>query len=282
MITEDIKVAERAHRKFDISISKWKEPKDHGISGLFRLKNEEQFMRAAVESHLQWLDQAVLVVQPSTDRTEEIARELHKEYKSKVKLAFYPFDVHWLHAVQHESTAPPDNSVSGMVHMTNWGISQCDYSWISKIEGDVIGLSSFQAIRDAVDADPKVFRHYGRVGLNIAGENRDMFSFTNPRNAGWDESVFNNHPTFHCIKADQWESINLHDDRSLLRCMGWSFLHTKRCKKGKEAGIERWCKLNPENLQRALLEYNAIHPYPALDNPIGEEILFEKTVLDAQ
>ena len=280
MLTEDIKVFEREYKKFDVSIEKWTAPHSHGISGLFRLKNEEQFMEAAVLSHLQWLDQAVLVIQPSEDRTEELAYGLRAKHRDKIKIAHYPFPVHWLHAVQHESTAPEDISVFGMVHMTNWGISQCDYSWIAKIEGDVIGLATFENIREAVDAEPDAIRHYGRVGLNLAGEDARQFSFTNPRNAGWDEGVFNNHPRFHCIKADRWETINLHEDRSLLRNMGWSFLHMKRCKKGKTTGIERWTSLTPENLQRALIEYNSQHPYPGLDNPAGEPCLFERNYLE--
>ena len=281
MLTEDILVAERQHKKYDVSVEEWLAPKPHGISGLFRIRNEAQFLDAAVWSHAAYLDEIVIVLQPSEDGTEEIAKELREKIgRSKVRICHYPFPIHPVGSDEH--LAAPENSVYTMMHMTNWGISQCHYSWIAKIEGDVIGLSYFHAVRDAVDADPKVFRHYGRVGLNIAGENRDMFSFTNPRNAGFDESVFNNHPTFHCIKADKFESINLHEDRSLLRCMGWSFLHTKRCKVGAVPGIERWTSLTPENLQRSLLEYNALHPYPALDNPLGEEVLFEKTVLDAQ
>ncbi len=279
MLTEDIKAFERQHRKFDISLEKWKEKKPHGISGMFRLRNEEQFMRAAVVSHLPWLDQVVLVVQPSDDQTEEIAKGLHAEFRDKVKLAHYPFPVHGVGTTGHALAS--ENSVYGMVHMTNWGISQCDYSWVAKIEGDVIALSTFQAIRDAVDATPDIFIHYGRVGLNIAGEKYDKISFTNPRNAGWDESVFNNHPTFHCVKADKFESINLHEDRSLLRNMGWSFLHTKRCKAGAKENIERWTLRTPENIQRALLEYNSVHPYPGIDEEaLGIPALFERTVLD--
>ena len=277
ILTEDVKVFEREHHHYDISIEKWAVPKPHGISGVFRLRNEEQFMEAAVLSHLPWLDQAVLVVQPSEDRTEEIAYSLRAAHRDKIKIVHYPFPLH--PAGSPEQKSAPDNSVYTLMHMTNWGISQCDYSWVAKIEGDVIGLSTFQNIREVVDADPNAIRYYGRVGLNLAGEKADHISFTNPRNAGYDEAVFSNHPTFHCINGGVWESTNIHDNRPLLRCMGWSFLHLKRVKHGRTAGIERWTAFTPENLRRALIEYNAKHPYPGLDSPTGEPCLFERNFI---
>lgn len=273
MLTTDISVIEREHRKFDVAIERWAAPKPFGISGMWRVKNEAQFLRASVLSHLRHLDQAVLVIQPSDDDTEAVARRLHEEYRDKVKLCYYPFPVHRVGSQEHLDSDPA--SVYTMMHLTNWAISQCDYSWIAKIEGDVIGLSTFAKIREAVDANPNKHLYYGRVGLNIAGPAFDHISFENPRNAGWDEAVFPNHPNFHCVKADKWESMNLHDDRSLLRNFGWSFLHVKRCKADAKQGIERWVHWDVDNMQRALREYNAKHPYPAPDNELGEDCLFE-------
>jgi hypothetical protein len=278
VLTDDIKVIEREHKHFDVSVEKWAAPKPHGISGLFRLHNEEQFMEAAITSHINYLDQVVLVIQPSDDRTEELAYDLRSRARDTIKIVHYPFP---LHPIGSEAQiAAPANSVYTLCHMTNWGIGQCDYSWIAKIEGDVIGLLPFENIREAVDAEPDAMRYYGRVGLNLAGEKADQFSFTSPRTAGWDEAVFNNHPTFHCVQGGKWETLNLHDDPALLRNMGWSFLHLKRSKVGAQPGIERWTAFNPENLQRALIEYNSLHPFPGLDNPVGEPCLFERNYLE--
>ena len=138
-------------------------------------------------------------------------------------------------------------------------MSYCNYSWVAKIEGDVIGLSSFAKIREEVDKYPDAIRYYGRTGLNVAGENCEFFSGTHPTNAGWDEAVFNNDPDlWHCIKLqDKWEAINMEKKRSAMRQMGFSFLHTKRCKKihshGTINGVEeKWIPYNEKNLRAAL------------------------------
>ena len=251
---------------FDISIEKWRETKPHGISGLFRLRNEAQFMMRAVMSHLPYLDEAVLIVQPSDDDTMAIAHDLAAK-SNKVRVLWYPFKVHPIASDGHFNV--PENSVHTMMHMTNWGISQCKFSWVAKIEGDVICLPTFVHIRKAVDKEPNAHRYYGRVGLNLAGEHGEKFSSTNPRNAGWDEAVFNNHPMFYCHRADKWETINLHDHPDKLVNFGWSFLHVKRCKRGAKQGIETWMPLLEGHVQMALRQYNYEKKYPGRDDPLG-------------
>lgn len=275
-LEKDIKVFEREHSAFDVSLSAWKRDKPHGISGLFRLKDEGQFMDASVLSHIQWLDEVVLLVQESKDDTIEKAVELRNRYPDKIRVECYPFNVHPIGSAGHFDS--PDNSVYTMMHLTNYGISRCRYSWVAKIEGDVIALPTFQLIRDLVDMFPNELRHYGRVGLNLAGPYLDMISMTNPRNAGWDESVFNNRPDFYCVKADKWESINMSDYRNtpgVMYCPGFSFMHTKRCKVGKTPGIETWAPFTQENTRRALEEYGNIHPYPGKDNNPVPDFIFD-------
>ena len=67
-----------------------------GISGCFRLRNESQFMEVAILSHLPYLDEAVLVVQPSEDDTVERAEKLAAEYPNKIRVAYYWLKVDWI------------------------------------------------------------------------------------------------------------------------------------------------------------------------------------------
>lgn len=271
-LPKTLEVVERDHLAYDINVAQWRDKdKPHGISGLFRLKNESEFMRWAIESHMEWLDEAVLVVQDSEDATIEIAHELTDIYGERIKVWHYPFEVTQYATPRHFSV--PTNSVEHFVHLTNWGLSKCNYSWIAKIEGDVIAMPTFQVIRDIIDLDPDTPKYYGRVGFNIAGQEMDQFSYTNPRNAGWDEAVFPNDPKFHCIRDDKWESLNMRDYRHLLHNMGWSFIHVKRCKQGAVIGSERWEGLTEDNIRASIAGYNMTSPHPGPDDPVSDELL---------
>ena len=267
MLNGDIKVLERDHFPFDVDIYRWRHKmKPHGISGLFRVKNEEEFLRASVISHIHYLDEVVIILQPSEDKTKEVAEKLALDYPLKIKIKEYPFSLHPVGSKEHMEAA--GNSVFTMSHMTNWGLSQCAFSFIAKIEGDVLEMGgNFGKIRELVDRFPNRTAYYGRVGINVAGEKATMFAANAPRNAGWDEAVFNNDPFWHCVTADKWETMNLHEHSDRLYNCGWSFVHTKRCKAKHQRlkETEDWQELTEENLRPALESYNKQRPYPCND-----------------
>ena len=256
----------------EINWNKWREPKPFGISGCFRLRNESQFMRAAVESFLPFLDEAVLCVQPSDDDTELIALDLLRKHPKKVRVVNYPYVVDWIDTPGFYQNDP--NKPGHLVHMSNYALSQCKYSWIAKVEGDVIALNTMGNIVDAIKDEPDARRYYGVVILNLAGKNMDKFSWQNPRNGGWDEAVFNNNPDWYKFyRIGKWESIpSTHGVNN-----GWSAIHMKRCKNGMTDGWngESYVNLTRDELSDALELYNAQHGYPANDNPHGIDEIFE-------
>lgn len=257
---------------YEIDWQGWKgRHKPFGISGCFRLRNESQFMEVAIRSHLPWLDEAVLCVQPSDDDTLAIALRLATE-DERVKVFEYPFVPDWIDTPGFYEKNPDEPG--HLVHMSNWALSKCTYSWICKVEGDVICLSSFQNVVERVFANPSLTHYYGRVILNVAGENCDQISATVPRNGGWDEAVFNNDPDkFRFVRSGKWESVPIGSAHS---CCGWSALHMKRSKKDKIGwNGELYVPFTPESVQMALAEFNLSNPYPGPDNPLGEECLYE-------
>ena len=273
-------VLEREFSDYDLDMDKWKDPKPFGISGCFRVMNEGQFMRQAILSHLPYLDEVIIAVQPSTDDTLTIATELAMQYP-QVKVFQYPFDTHFIDTP--EFFTDELNSVYSFVFFSNWALSKCSYSWIAKTEGDVICLSSFQKIIDKIKDNPNTPHCYGRVILNVAGEKCDKISATNPRNGGWDECVVWNNPdmTFF-TRRSKWEVL---DFKGASTCEGWSALHMKRCKKDKMNGWnnEVYIPYDREHVQNALRAFNSNNAYPGNDNPLGEEVLYEQTlVTDAQ
>ena len=250
-------------------------PKPFGLSGCFRLRNEDEFMADAVESFLPWLDEAVLVVQPSDDTTMTKALALRNKH-SKVRVLNYPFVPTQFNTPEHFSR--PTNSVRHFVQLSNWALSQCRYSWIAKVEGDVLALSTFARMRKMIEAHPDRHAYYGMVILNLAGKHCDQISMNNPRNHGWDEAVFNNDPRLHhFVRSSKWETVH---PTGHVECMGWMLHHMKRCKAKYYDGWndEPWETFDRENVRRALALYNSTNQsYPAQDDPLGAEVLYEQT-----
>jgi hypothetical protein len=257
---------------YSIDFDKWAEPKPFGFSGCFRLRNESQFMEAAILSHLPWLDEAVLVVQPSSDNTEELAYDLAAN-NERIKVYEYPFECDWIDTPAFYAKDP--DAPGHMVHMSNWAFTRCKYSWIVKVEGDVIALSTFEDIIERIKENPCQSHYYGRVVLNIAGPECDQVSWQNPRNGGWDEAVVPNNPKYHFKRQDKWEVLQGIDPGP---SMGWSGLHMKRCKKGKDKAWngEQYIPLTVENVRSALAKFNKKFPYPAADDPLGRSCIYER------
>lgn len=255
-----------------IDYKKWRQSKLFGISGCFRLRNETQFMEAAILSHLPYLDEAVLIVQPSDDDTVKKAHRLAEQY-DKIKVFEYPYIIDWIDTPGFYEKDP--NAPGHLVHLSNYALSVCSYSWIAKTEGDVICLSSFERVVDAVKQDPEKHHYYGRVILNVAGENYDKISVINPRNGGWDEAVFNNDPDlWSFVRRGKWETIPLNGPHT---CLGWSALHMKRSKvENIDWNDEKYVQFDRGSVRQALVGFNKTHPYPAHDDPLGEDCLYEK------
>ena len=156
-------------------------------------------------------------------------------------------------------------------------MSKCKYSWICKVEGDVIALPTFQLAVDAINTNPNEHAYYGMVILNVAGKDGKQFSATNPRNHGWDEAVFNNDGSWYFVRNDKWETIQHWEYPQDNVCLGWALMHLKRCK-DKYLPVwnnEVYMPITRENVAGVMRNYNRKFAYPASDNPLGDDVLFE-------
>jgi hypothetical protein len=108
----------------------------------------------------------------------------------------------------------------------------------------------------------------------VAGEDEDMISIDNPRNAGWDEAFFNNDPDkFRFVRAGKWESVPMGNAAT---CMGFSALHMKRSKIGKVGwNGEKYAEFTPESVERVMNAFNVVNPMPATPYGLHMESLFE-------
>lgn len=253
-----------------IDFDEWRKPKPHGISACIRVRNEAQFMRAAVLSVLDIVDEVVLCVQPSTDDTWGIANELASEY-GKVKVHYYPLVPNWIDTPEFYAKNPDEPG--HLVHMSNWALSKCSYSWILKVEGDVIALPTLAPmVRAVLDENKMIYN--GLVILNIAGRDMDKISWENPRNGGADEAIFPNNPDLvRFQRRGKWE-VAVPEIPST--CLGWALLHLKRCKTGKDEAWngEHYVDWTPDVVEEALRNYNQVNPYPAADDWTGRHVLY--------
>jgi hypothetical protein len=255
-----------------IDYQAWRDkPKPHGISACIRVRNESQFMHAAVRSIVNFVDEVILCVQPSTDKTREIAIALEQEYP-KVRSYYYPLVPDWIDTKGFYEKDP--DQPGHLVHMSNWALSKCSYSWILKVEGDVIALPTLKGMIDHALTKNQLM-YYGLVILNVAGHKMDQISWENPRNGGWDEAIFPNHPDLvRFRRRHKWEVAVPEGVAS--ECLGWALLHMKRCKRGKENGWngEHYIEWDQFNVTEALSNYNKQSPYPGPDDPFGNHVLY--------
>jgi hypothetical protein len=266
------KVREWEFQEYAIDVEKWAAPnKPVGISGMFRVRNDSEFLYRAVVSHIPYLDEAVICLQPSDKETEDVVKALEQDFPDYVRVVRYP--VAPVFITDSEWGQVPENSIRSFVYLSNWSINQCKYSWVARIEADVICCESFGKIRERVLAEPDDKVLYGRVILNVAGENMAMISATVPRNGGWDECVIPNLPEYHFIRKPKYEVLTSPNENIN---MGWSALHMKRCKSGMPQpwNGETYVPFTKSQVALALAAFNYKNPYPGTDNPEGEECLF--------
>lgn len=258
--------------ELEINYEEWRKPKPAGISACIRVRNEAQFMGAAVRSIVSLVNEIVLAVQPSDDDTLMIANELAAQYQN-VKVHYYPIVPDWIDTAGFYKKDP--TQPGHLVHMSNWALSKCSYSWILKIEGDVIALPPLTQMLQRVRANMDKPHYYGLVILNVAGKDMDKVSWENPRNGGADEAIFPNNPdVVKFVRRSKWEVA---EPRCNSTSLGWALMHMKRCKIGKETGWngEHYVDFKRGFVEEALREYNRINPYPAVDNfPLGHPCLY--------
>lgn len=260
-------------RDLTIDFDEWRKSKPAGISACIRLRNESQFMGAAVRSVVELVDEVVLCVQPSEDNTLEIAYELAEKHYPRVKVHHYPLVPDWIDTPEFYAKDP--DAPGHMVHMSNWALSKCTYSWVLKIEGDVIALPTLAPMLDFVRANMGAPHYYGLVILNVAGKDMDKISWENPRNGGWDEAIFPNSPdVVKFVRRSKWEVL---EPKCASTSLGWALMHMKRSKTGKDNSWngELYVDFTPDVVAEALRQYNSINSYPAIDGyPYGHPCLF--------
>lgn len=143
-------------------------PRKPGISAYMRIKNEEQFLRLAIESHLPFYDEIVAVYNGCTDHTEEILCDLQKQYPDKIRVFHYLPKIHPVATEAHKNT--PTESVHSMANYYNYALSKCSYSVATKLDVDHLAIpQNLKLVIKTIRVDIKngIQKIYEFSGINL-------------------------------------------------------------------------------------------------------------------
>jgi hypothetical protein len=116
------------------------------ISAMVRVRDEEEFLHAAVTSIAERVDEIVLVDNLSADRTPEIIRHLAADHSDKLAAYVYP---HPVARVGGEQAAAARGARRAGVHTLaeyyNWCLARCTQPFVLKWDGDMVALDALDA-----------------------------------------------------------------------------------------------------------------------------------------
>ncbi|HUS98333.1 MAG TPA: hypothetical protein VMX97_16535 [Hyphomicrobiaceae bacterium] len=141
----------------------WHENRVAGLSGLLRVRNEAMWVDLAIASFLPWLDELIIVVQPSEDDTRAIV----DRYRSspKVRIYDYPWKS-WPMGPGHD--ACPADSVSSAAYFYNFAQAQSTRTHAVKLDGDMVMMdwSGAEVIRLFLAGHERIKFH----GTDLVGD----------------------------------------------------------------------------------------------------------------
>lgn len=99
-----------------------------------RIKNGEDFLRLAVESHLPYYDEIIACYNGCTDNTESLLLALQRQYPTKIKV----YHLHPPYGSEHDKT--PTDSVHALANYYNYALSKTTYSVVTKLDDDHLAI----------------------------------------------------------------------------------------------------------------------------------------------
>lgn len=141
-------------------------PIREAITAMMRIRNEAEFLEAAVSSIVDVVDRILLVDNLSTDATPAIIERLSKQYPDTIEATHYPYQVARVGAENRKLHAGenPDDSPNLLSNYYNWCLARCRTEFVLKWDGDMIALP---ALAEQVEA----WRASGKPILVMNGAN---------------------------------------------------------------------------------------------------------------
>lgn len=133
-----------------------------GVSGLMRVKDEEEYVEASINSVIDALDELIICYQECSDGTTAIIEHKQKEYPGKIKVYFYAPKVYAHNLTPDElayACSLPDDSPHLLSSYYNYALSKATYRYAVKIDADQVYFSErMQQICEAYRSEKQVKR----------------------------------------------------------------------------------------------------------------------------
>lgn len=202
-----------------------------GISGFMRLKNEEQFVEASIESVIDSLDELIIVHNGCTDRTPEIVESCRLRHPNRIRIFEYKPRVFPPGSVQH--LQEPMGSPHSLVNYYNYALAKTTRKVAVKIDGDEIYLRGpFKQLADEIRAE-KCSTPIGISGLNLWDAKGEVsINANHPVMASLDKGFFTVSPRTFFVHDRHYELFTFAFERSA----GIFFYHVKGMKKDRGVG----------------------------------------------
>jgi hypothetical protein len=140
-----------------------------------RVRNGEDWLEAAVLSHLLYLDEVVAVYNECTDRTPEILAGLQAAHPQKIRVFHYLPRVHPVGSEMHIRT--PADSVHSIANYYNFSLSLTQCTLATKLDDDHIAMpAKWASLRSELSA--RGFRLGNEIwcfsGLNLVRQGSEL------------------------------------------------------------------------------------------------------------
>ncbi|MFW6122198.1 MAG: glycosyltransferase [Petrotogales bacterium] len=195
----------------------WWKNRPPGISCYFRVKNEEEFIKPSILSVINYVDEVIIALQPSVDKTREIIESIDSP---KIKIIDYPFEL----MPNGPGFKDQDNkSVHCKTYYYNWTLSKTKFDWAIKWDGDMVALPSIKNyLKRQVDR-----RFFGHEIVKIKKDGDWYLSRQHPESNAAPSGLFKVHKELEYMNADQTHVFNKPQGIKTPK----QFLHFKWCKK---------------------------------------------------
>jgi hypothetical protein len=137
------------------------------LSGMLRVRNEEEYLATSVASVVDLVDELVIVDNDSSDGSARIIAELAARHPDRIRAFSYPHTVarYGEETLRMSSTRAGRRSPSFLPNYYNWCIARCTEPYILKWDGDTVATAALAGALERFRASRAQVLWY--TGLNV-------------------------------------------------------------------------------------------------------------------
>ena len=222
-----------------------------GISAILRVKNGEDFLDAAIETHINYYDEIIAVFNQCTDNSLNILKNKREKYPNKIKIFHYRPEVYPVGSIKHRFT--PDTDIHSIVRYNNFALSKTTHRFITKLDDDHIPINNnFERALEIVKNDNKFRTIYCYSGINLLKFNNKLGVYANHPFVGNKDHWFAPYSEItRFVHHPQYEILYFYHLR--VKYVGILYYHLKYLK--KDHGFSNYqLNLYPESIYKTKLE----------------------------